>query len=196
MTLPIRRIFTTALFALPALAYAAASAFPGADRPIPIPPNPHNNPWLNYPATYGANAPVRNHGNDVAPDAMANLDRFMKLNETGRAAHAKNAEAQSLKRGQELFSSTRLGTLGLNCQSCHTNGGTSGGKIGVGDHELPILSLMGVAKRYPRFNASTGRVITQTEMQNNCIAMFMKGERLPAASQDAADLTYFVSTFQ
>jgi cytochrome c len=196
MHILIRRAGTAALLAHFALAFAAGPVFPGADRPIPVPPNPHNNPWLDYPSSYGANAPVRNHADDLAPDARANIDRFMKLSEAERAQQVKHAATQSLKRGQELFSSSRLGALGLSCQSCHANGGTSGGKIGVGDHELPIPSLKGVAKRYPRFNAATGRVITQTEMQNNCIAMFMKGERLPTAGADAADLTHFVSTFQ
>lgn len=163
------------------------------DRLTPLPPNPNNNPWLNFPATYGGSGPVHNHSKDLKPDALANIDRFMKLKEPERMAYMQKAQGASLKRGESLFNSTRLGTTGLNCQACHPGGKTAGGKIGMGDHEVPIPSLAGVAGRFPQFKAVNDRVITQTEMQNNCIAMFLKGQPLASGSQEAADLTYFVS---
>lgn len=191
MRIALCRTLGKILLALPALAGAAGLA----DRPIPVPANPHNNPWLNYPATYGTGT-RQDHTGDLSSDTVTRVERFMALPSAERASFTQQSEQRALAHGHDLFNSPRLGTLGLTCQSCHTDGGTSGGAIGVGKAELAIPSLKGVAQRYPRFNAATGRVITQTEMQNNCIAMFMKGERLPAASQDAADLSYFVSTFR
>lgn len=182
--------FFLVLAILPTLAVATGLG----DRSIPVPANPHNNPWLNFPATYGAGS-RQDHTADIPPEAISRAERFMALPLAERAARAAQAEQQALDRGGVLFRSPRLGTLGLNCQSCHPNGDSSGGVIGVGKAELAIPALKGVALRYPRFNAATGRVITQTEMQNNCIAMFMKGERLPAASAEAAELTLFVSRF-
>lgn len=178
------------LLALPALAGAGF-----ADRPVPLPPNPHNNPWLVYPATYGAGT-KQDHTRDITADAVARTETHLARAPAERASFVQAEENRALQHGRALFNSPRLGTLGLTCQSCHTDGGTSGGSIGVGRAELPIPPLKGVALRYPRYNAATGRVITQTEMQNNCIAMFMKGTRLPAESRDAADLTLFVSRFQ
>ncbi len=189
------RFFSAAIYALPMLAYAGGMVFNTPDRPIPHPPNPNNNPWLNYPLTYSSGLPVHNIGGTLKADTMTNIDRFMNLPETGRLAHMKAAQETSFKRGQALFANTRLSSIGLNCMSCHPGGGSAGGKIGVGNHEIDIPSLAGVARRYPRYKPANDRVITQTEMQNNCIVMFMKGEALPASSQEAADLTYFVSQF-
>lgn len=162
------------------------------DRPTPLPPNPNNNPWLNFPATFGGNAVV-NHGRDIQPDALTNIDRYMKLGEAERMSYAQKAQAESLKRGEKLFASASLGTSGLNCQACHPDGKTAGGKIGMGNHEIPIPSLAGAAKRYPKFKAANDRVITLTEMQNNCIVMFLKGQPLASGSQNAADLTHYIS---
>lgn len=178
------------------LVSAAAQAkgfFIGPNDPLPRPPNPHNNPWLNYPTHYGSGAEV--HQFDDAT-AAGNVNLFMKLGEAERKARIVQEERASLDRGSTLFNDTRLGTSGLNCMSCHPNGDTSGGKIGMGNHEIPIPALFGVAQRYPRYNISKGRVITQTEMQNNCIRMFIKGKPLAGDTQDAADLTYFVGRLQ
>lgn len=183
------------LLFLPRLAPAAGSPIPGPREPLPVPPNPGNNPWLNFPTHYGAGAQVARHG-ERAPDAMARIDRFLRLPDRERQAYALAVEQASLKRGESLFADARLGTNGLNCQSCHAGGGTAGGKVGVGDHEVEIPSLRGVAGRFPRFKPGNDRVITQTEMQNNCIVMFMNGKPLDANEREAADLTHYVSRFR
>lgn len=188
-------ILSAAFYALPVLAHAGGMVFGAPDRPIPRPPNPNNNPWLNYPLTYGSKAPLHNIGATLKTDTLSNIDRFMSLSATERMAYMQAAQDASFKRGQALFASTRLSSIGLNCMSCHPAGGSAGGKIGVGNHEIDIPSLAGVARRYPRYKPANDRVITQTEMQNNCIVMFMRGEALPASSQEAADLTYYVGQF-
>lgn len=174
---------------------AAGFQFSGPGTPTPLPPNPHNNPWLNYPTHYGPGV-VQQHGDGLPAEAMARLNRFMGLAEADRKAFAARAEQAALKRGETLFNNARLGTTGLNCAACHTNGGTAGGKVGMGRHEVDIPSLMDVASRYPRYKPLDGRVITQTEMQNNCIRMFLKGQPLASGTQDAADLSFYVGRFR
>lgn len=173
---------------------AAGFEFRSPGTPTPLPPNPHNNPWLNYPTHYGPGV-VQQHGDGLPAEAMARLDRFMALGEAERKIFAAQATQTALKRGEAMFNDTRLGTTGLNCAACHPNGGTAGGKVGMGRHEVGIPSLMNVATRYPRFKPLDGRVITQTEMQNNCIRMFLKGQPLASGSQEAADLAFYVGRF-
>ncbi|HNA30266.1 MAG TPA: hypothetical protein PLQ64_07145 [Thiobacillaceae bacterium] len=191
---------TTPIHLLLALLVAAPAALAagwdviGPGTPTPRPPNPQNNPWLNYPLFYGPGAEGSQHvhgGN--APDALANLDRFMKLDPAARAEYSRQAEAASRQRGEALFADPGLGKTGLNCHSCHLNGGTVGGTVRVGDHEVAIPALHGAAQRFPGFKPGNDRVITLTEMQNNCIVLFLQGPALDAGSQRAADLTHFVS---
>lgn len=174
---------------------AAGFEFKEPGTPTPVPPNPHNNPWLNYPTHYGPGV-VQQHGDGLPAEAMARLDRYMALGEGERKAFAGQAEQAAFKRGEALFNDTRLGSTGLNCAACHPGGNTAGGRVGMGSHEVDIPSLMGVSSRYPRFKPLDGRVITQSEMQNNCIRMFLKGQPLASGTREAADLTLFVGRFK
>lgn len=179
---------------LPAL--SAGFVVNGPGTPTPRPANPSNNPWLNYPTHYGSGASLHNFSDAASPDMLVNMNRYMKLNETERMAVMRQGEQSALARGQALFNDARLGSSGLNCAACHPNGGTAGGKVGIGEHEVAIPSLLDVAQRYPRYKPLNDRVITQTEMQNNCVAMFLKGKPLASGSQEAADLTYYVGSFR
>ena len=174
---------------------AAGPVASSISTPLPRPANPGNNPWLDYPTHYGPGS-VRQHGDDLPTEAMARLDRFMALTELERKAFISQAERAAFKRGEALFNDTRLGTTGLNCAACHPNGGTAGGKVGMGRHEVEIATLMNVADRYPGYKPLDGRVITQSEMQNNCIRMFMKGQPLASGTREAADLSLFVGRFR
>lgn len=173
---------------------AAGFEFKGPGTPTPRPPNPHNNPWLNYPTHYGPGV-VQQHDDGLPAEAMARLDRFMALGEGERKVFAFQAEQAALKRGEALFNDARLGSTGLNCAACHPSGGSAGGKVGMGRHEVAIPSLLNVAQRYPRYKPLDGQVITQTDMQNNCIRMFLKGQPLAAGSREAADLALYVGRF-
>ncbi len=183
-----------AMVGLPA--FSAGFIVNGPGTPTPRPANPTNNPWLNYPTHYGSGASVHNFSDAASPDMLANMDRFMKLNESERMTAMRQGEQNALARGQALFNDSRLGTSGLNCAACHPNGGTAGGKVGIGEHEVAIPSLLDVAQRYPSYKPLNGRVITQTEMQNNCVAMFLKGKPLATGTREAADLTYYVGSFR
>ncbi len=192
----IRTLFAAILAATTLPGIAAGFVFSGPGTPTPRPANLSNNPWLNYPTNYGSGASVHNFSDAVSPDMLVNMNRFMKLSEAERMAALRQGEQAALARGQALFNDSRLGTSGLNCAACHPNGGTAGGKVGMGDHEIAIPSLVDVAQRYPRFKPLNGRVITQTEMQNNCTVLFLKGKPLASGTQEAADLTYYVGQFK
>jgi cytochrome c len=192
----VRTLFAAVLAATALPGIAAGFVVSGPGTPTPRPANPTNNPWLNYPTHYGSGASVHNFSDAASPDMLANMNHFMKLTEAERMAVMRQGEQAALARGQALFNDSRLGTSGLNCAACHPNGGTAGGKVGMGDHEIAIPSLVDVAQRYPHFKPLNGRVITQTEMQNNCVAMFLKGKPLASGSREAADLTYYVGSFR
>ncbi|MDP1904799.1 MAG: hypothetical protein Q8M09_11225 [Pseudomonadota bacterium] len=196
MPLLARTLFATVLAATALPGIAAGFAVSGSGTPTPRPANPSNNPWLNYPTHYGSGASVHNFSDTASPDMLVNMNRFMKLSEVERMAVMRQGEQTALARGQALFNDSHLGTSGLNCAACHPNGGTAGGKVGIGDHEIAIPSLMDVAQRYPGFKPLNGRVITQTEMQNNCTVLFLKGKPLASGTQEAADLTYYVGQFK
>jgi cytochrome c len=176
--------------------HAAGLTASATSTPLPRPPNPGNNPWLNYPTHYGPGATVHRFGENASPDRLAKMNRFMQLGEAARMELMKQGEQTSLARGRSLFGDARLGSNGLNCASCHPNGGTAGGKVGMGDHEIAIPSLVDVARRYPAFKAVNARVITLTDMQKNCIELFMQGKPLASGTPEAADLTHFVGNLK
>jgi cytochrome c len=191
-----QRLLCVALSTVGLPAFSAGFIVNGPGTPTPRPANPANNPWLNYPTHYGSGASVHNFSDAVSPDSLASMNRFMKLNETERLAVMRQGEQGALARGQALFNDARLGSSGLNCAACHPNGGTAGGKVGIGEHEVAIPSLQDVAQRYPSYKPLNDRVITQTEMQNNCVALFLKGKPLATGTREAADLTYYVGSFR
>lgn len=181
---PINRTLLAVLLALaPMAGHAAGPFFLGPSDPTPRPANPGNNPWLNYPTHYGKGAETHDFSRAASPDRLANLNRFMKLTESERMALMRQSETESLARGRTLFNDPKLGKSGLTCAACHPGGGTAGGKVGMGEHEIAIPSLTDVSSRYPRHKPLNGRVITQTEMQNNCLVLFLQGEPLASGSQ-------------
>lgn len=85
------------------------------------------------------------------------------------ASWAMADEFPSLKRGEELFNSTQLGTNGKSCASCHP-GGKMLGKMGdYKDDEL-------------------GDII------NQCIAKPLKGKPLAAGSVDLKSLVIYLKS--
>jgi len=191
-----RTLFAAFLSITPLAGHTAGYSFLGPSDPTPRPANPGNNPWLNYPTHYGKGAATHNFAGNTSPDRLENLNRFMKLSEAERMQIMRQGESDAMTRGRALFNDPKLGNSGLTCAACHPDGGTAGGRIGMGEHEIAIPSLIGVANRYPRFKPLNGRVITQTEMQNNCLVMFLQGEPLGSGTHEAADLTYYVGAFR
>lgn len=80
------------------------------------------------------------------------------------------AEQPSLKRGEELFNSTQLGTSGKSCASCHPGGKKLEEAAGYKDDEL-------------------GGII------NQCIMKPLKGKPLAADSTDLTSLIIYLKTF-
>jgi len=137
--------------------------------------------------------------------AMKNMDKYMgskeaMMQELPQAMMSK--QKKQVAYGKELFVSTKLGTNGQSCSSCHPGGGTTGGTVNTPmkseltgkPYELPVPSLIGAAATFPKFKVPNDRVISVQEMSNNCIMMFMAAQPLPLDSaQSQALLTYLTS---
>ena len=80
------------------------------------------------------------------------------------------AEQPSLKRGEELFNSTQLGTSGKSCASCHSGGKKLEEVAGYKDDELAGIV-------------------------NQCIMKPLKGKPLAADSTDLKSLIMYLKTF-
>lgn len=86
----------------------------------------------------------------------------------GAVAYAADA---SLDRGKELFESSKLGTTGKSCASCHPGG------------------------RKLEWAASTYEDGKLTEIVNRCIEKSLKGKPLDPASDDMKSLIGYIKTF-
>ncbi len=129
--------------------------------------------------------------------AMNNMDKVMKEMPPGeRMAYVGGIQKETLARGESLFSDASLGKNGQSCNSCHPGGGTTGGEaqVPMRDYRLPIPSLVGASATFPKYKVPNDRVITLTEMNNNCMKMFMHGKGLDATSPDAIALSMYVSS--
>ena len=98
--------------------------------------------------------------------------------------------------GEGLFKEASLGTNGQTCTSCHPGGGTTGGEaqVPMTDMRLPVPSLVGAAATFPKFKVPNNRVITLSQMNNNCIKMFMQGKPLELNSKEAIALSMYVTS--
>jgi cytochrome c553 len=99
--------------------------------------------------------------------------------------------AKVMELGKKLFSDTSLGKTGTSCNSCHPNGGTTGGQM-MG---TSIPSLKGAAATFPKYKIPAKRVITLSMMNNMCIEMIMEGKPLELNSNEAVALATYVTSF-
>lgn len=96
----------------------------------------------------------------------------------------------AVERGKGLFMDASLGTTGMSCNGCHVEGGTKAGKMG--EKEIPPFAH--TAKKYPRYFAMAGTVMTLDQVINWCIMKPMEGKPLAWNDQRLADLTAYVAS--
>jgi len=151
-------------------------------------------------ALWGAQASAQQAPNTQAmiDTAMQNMQRIMGgMSEREREDYVRNAERDSLRRGEDLFRRTTLGTNGQACASCHPRGGTTGAQQEMmPGMRMPIPDLHGVAQTFPKFKVPNDAVITLPEMNNNCLVMFQRGTPLALNSQEARDLAAYVNSLK
>ncbi len=134
--------------------------------------------------------------------AMENMAKVMlDMPMPDRPKYMMQQQQQSIARGTALFSDASIGRNGQTCSSCHPGGGTTGGEAEIGmrgrfpmNPRLPIPTLAASAATFPKYKVPNDAVITLATMDNNCIKMFMMGEGLDLAGQQARDLAGYVST--
>lgn len=143
-------------------------------------------------------------------DAMKNINNAMMMMMGSEEDQKKmmemmqNAQKMAIDMGENLFNDTKLsnGSMGRSCNTCHPNGGTTNGAaeiprmMGYGPFNVPIPSLIGVSEAFPKFKAPNGAVISLEAMNNNCVAMFVGGERLPLNSTEAFALSAYMKTLK
>ena len=106
----------------------------------------------------------------------------------------------SVKRGEKLFNDTKLGenATGQSCNSCHPNGGTIGGAAEMMwkgmTMKVAIPTLKGAAASFPKAIGPMKVVEDVTGQNNMCIMTFLKGRPLDKNSQEAVDLTAYVTS--
>lgn len=133
---------------------------------------------------------MRMMGMSDMADALGNVNTLIPMPAHDREKLMARAQADSLKRGKEIFHDTTLGNSGLACASCHPGGGTTGGEaqLPMTDFRVPIPDLHGAAATFPKFKVPNGRVITLEQMDTNCLRMFVMGPYLSSSDSDALAL--------
>ena len=137
--------------------------------------------------------------------AMKNMDKYMGSKEAMMKElpmAMKGKQMRSMARGQELFNSAAIGTNGRTCNTCHPGGGTTGGTVDTPmaseltgkPYALPVPSLIGAAATFPKFKVPNDKVITVSQMNNNCIMMFLGAKPLPIDSAESVNLASFVTS--
>lgn len=110
---------------------------------------------------------------------------------TGQTAVDPKVELEKvIARGKAIFNDPKLGKSGSSCNSCHPNGGTTGGQL-MG---MAIPSLKGSAATFPKYKANAKSVITLQQMNNICIQTIMKGTPLKLDSADSVALSAYVTS--
>lgn len=141
------------------------------------------------------------------PTAMQNIDKAMGMMMGGpekmkmMQQMMMSRQSEMLAFGEKLYNDPTIGgaSKGISCASCHPQGGTTGGKAeipqmhGFGPFQIPIPSLVGSAATFPKFKAPNADVISLAQMNNNCIAMFVGGKRLPLNGEESHALTLYLT---
>ncbi len=106
------------------------------------------------------------------------------------AADPKSELEKVIARGRTLFNDPKLGKSGSSCNSCHPNGGTTGGqRMG-----MPIQKIKGAGATFQKYKANAKAVITLQQMNNMCIQTIMNGTPLKLDSADSIALSAYVTS--
>jgi thiosulfate dehydrogenase len=98
---------------------------------------------------------------------------------------------KAIQGGQALFVHETFGGNGMNCQSCHVDGGTGPGKLPNG---TAIPSLSNAAAIFPRFNPRANKVVTLEDQLRNCIAGALQGKPPAYGSEQLTQLVSYVTS--
>ncbi|MEE9166193.1 MAG: cytochrome c peroxidase [Candidatus Neomarinimicrobiota bacterium] len=156
-------------------------------------------------ATAPAPEPVEANPPIKMAEALKNIDMGMKMmgdmDMMMKTVMGKQQETLAL--GNRLFNDPTLSgaTQGVSCNSCHPGGGTTGGEaeippmMGYPGWNLPIPDLHGSAATFPKFKVPNAEVITLSQMNNNCLMMFVGGKkRLPLNARESHAIALYVTS--
>jgi cytochrome c len=93
---------------------------------------------------------------------------------------AREAWANAVERGQQLFEDTTLGKNGYNCKACHN----------------PPEVLRNIADAYPRWDPELKRFVDINEAINRMLVTKLGGEQLPPNDQKLFDLLAYLKTLK
>lgn len=138
-------------------------------------------------------------------EALENIDMGMKMmgNMEMMMETVMSRQREALTLGQQLFNDPALSgaTRGMSCNSCHPGGGTTGGEaeiapmMGYPGWKIPIPDLHGSSATFPKFKVPNASVISLAQMNNNCLVMFVGGEkRLPLNGKESHALALYVTS--
>ena len=101
---------------------------------------------------------------------------------------------QAIAQGKHLFTHPSFGGNGRDCQSCHSAGGTTAGKLPNGK---VIPSLNNAAAIFPRYSARQHKVIQLSDQVRSCIVNAIHGTP-PAYGSDQLNalVSYLTSLSQ
>lgn len=129
---------------------------------------------------------------------LHNMDKVMKTKSEQLIPHINSIQESTLAYGKQLFSDPKLGgaTQGVSCNSCHPNGGTTGGEaqIPMRQYRMPIPSLIGAGSTFPKYKVPNATVIGLKEMNNNCNRMFMGAKGLKLDGREGIALEAYVKS--
>ncbi len=139
-------------------------------------------------------------------DVMAMMQAMNKM------GTPQKMKAMAIAEGEKIFNDPNLGGAykagmmggsGQSCASCHPGGGTTGGMVETPmpladgkPAKLPIPPLFGVGEGFPKFKVPNGAVVTLPTMANNCIEMFMGGQRISHNSTQMRNLVAYLHTLK
>lgn len=130
--------------------------------------------------------------------ALGNMDDVMEREPSDQVARIGGVYSDVLAHGKRLFVSAELGeaTKGVSCESCHPNGGTTGGaaQVPMTEYQMPIPALVGAGATFPKYKVPNDAVITLKHMNNNCNKMFMGGKGLALDGPEAVALEAYVKS--
>ncbi|MFQ6607398.1 MAG: c-type cytochrome [Fidelibacterota bacterium] len=158
------------------------------------------------PESTAAPAPVKTEADPPLQmgEALKNIDMGMKMmgNMEQMKQMVMKAQNDAIAYGEKLFNDPSLSGAkrGVACVDCHPGGGSTGGEaeippmMGFQGWKIPIPDLHGSAATFPKFKVPNASVISLAQMNNNCVAMFVGGERLPLNGKESHALALYVTS--